>query len=342
MKAWTTALAAFAWLLLCGRWAAASAETLFVGAKEDDRLIVIDLVTGERRASLATGAAPHEVAVSPDGNRVAVVAYGRRGAPRTAPRDVVDVFDTRTGRHLSRIALTPYHAPHGIAWLEDGRHLLVTAERERRLLVIDARKTAVAAAIETGAAGSHLLAYDARRGRAYVTSLGDGVVSVIDVTGRRLLRTVPSGKQAEGVALTPDGKELWVTNRGDDTVTIFALPDFRVIARFPVRGMPIRVAFSPNGRVAAISQARAGTVSLIDRAEHEVLAKLSFTSASATLPVGLLFHPDGRRLYVALTGPGIIAEIDIATRSVLRRLIAGAGADGMAIAPHPFRAQRRP
>ncbi len=342
MKALATALLALAWLFLGGRWAAAPAETLFVGAKEDDRLIVIDLVTGERRASLATGAAPHEVAISPDGKQVAVVAYGRRRASRTTPRDVVDVFDARTGRHLTRIALTPYHAPHGIAWLEDGRHLLVTAERERRLLVIDVKTAAIVAAIETAARGSHLLAFDPQRSRAYVTSLGEGVVSVIDVAARRLLRTVPSGKQAEGVALTPDGRELWVTNRGEDTVTVFALPDFHVSARFPVQGMPIRVAFSPDGRVAAVSQARAGTVSLIDRAERKILATLTFASTSAPFPVGLLFHPDGRRLYVALTGPGIVAEIDVTTRAVLRRFIAGAGADGMAIAPFPFLAPSRP
>ncbi|RMF71272.1 MAG: YncE family protein [Alphaproteobacteria bacterium] len=339
----TAAFLLLAWLLP-GCLVPGLAETLFVGAKEDDRLVVIDLATGERLASLPTGAGPHEVAVSADGRRVAVVAYGRRRASKEVPRDIVDIFDARTGRHVTRIVLAPYHAPHGIVWLADGRHLLVTAERERKLLVVDTKEAQIAAAIETGATGSHLLAYDPERAYAYVTSLGDGVVSVIDVAAGRLMRTVPSGRQAEGVALTPDGQELWVTNRGEDTVTVFRLPDFAALARFPSPGMPIRVAFSPDGRLAAISHARAGTVALIDRVQRKRLALLTFasTTAPAPFPVGLLFHPDGKRLYVALTGPGIIAEIDLASREVTRRFHAGAGADGMAISLLPFHGQTRP
>lgn len=312
----------------------ASAETLWVGAKEDDRLVAIDLRTGAVRARLATGAGPHEVAVSPDGRRVAVVAYGRRGAPADTPRDIVDVFDAATGAHLGRILLAPYGSPHGIAWMDDGRHLIVTAERDRRLLIVDAASRTVADAIDTGAAGSHLLARDPRRPRAYVTSLGDGVVSVIDLDARRLVKTVPSGRQAEGVAATPDGEELWVTNRAEDMVAVFALPEVARLATITSAGVPIRVAFTPDGRLAAVSNARAGTVVLFDRATRAPVRTMDFnTGDSPPMPVGLLFHPDGDRLYVALTGPGEIVEVAVADGRILRRFAAGAGADGMAISP---------
>ncbi|GIX18240.1 MAG: hypothetical protein KatS3mg119_2426 [Rhodothalassiaceae bacterium] len=322
-------------LLLAG--GAASAATLWVGAKEDDRLVAIDLASGEIRARLPTGAGPHEVAVSPDGRRVAVVAYGRRGAPAETPRDIVDVFDAATSAHPARIPLAPYGSPHGIAWMDDGRHLLVTAERDRRLLIVDAASRTVADAVDTGAAGSHLLARDPRRPRAYVTSLGDGVVSVIDLEARRLVKTVPSGRQAEGVAVTPDGEELWVTNRAEDTVAVFALPGVTRLATITSAGVPIRVAFSPDGRLAAVSNARAGTVVLFDRATRRPLRTIGFKTGDVPpLPVGLLFHPDGGRLYVALTGPGEIAEVAVADGRILRRFAAGAGADGMAISPLAF------
>ncbi len=315
----------------------ASAGTLWVGAKADDRLVAIDLRTGAVRARLVTGAGPHEVAVSPDGRMVAVVAYGRRGAPADTPRDIVDVFDAVTGAHLARIPLAPYGSPHGIAWLDDGRHLVVTAERDRKLLIVDAATGTVADAIDTGAAGSHLLARDPHRARAYVTSLGDGLVSVIDLEARRLVMTVPSGRQAEGVAVTPDGTELWVTNRAEDTISIFALPEVTRVAAISSAGVPLRVAFSPDGRLAAVSNARAGTVVLFDRATREAVRTMDFdTGDSPPMPVGLLFHPDGDRLYVALTGPGEIVEVAVADGRILRRFTAGAGADGMAISPLAF------
>jgi YVTN family beta-propeller protein len=49
--------------------AAARADTLIVGNKGEDTVSFIDLSSGQERARIPTGHAPHEVAVSPDGVR---------------------------------------------------------------------------------------------------------------------------------------------------------------------------------------------------------------------------------------------------------------------------------
>ena len=52
------------------------AGTLIVLNKSDDTAWLFDGATGEKRAEVPTGGAPHEVAVSPDGALAVVTDYG--------------------------------------------------------------------------------------------------------------------------------------------------------------------------------------------------------------------------------------------------------------------------
>lgn len=102
---------AFAALLL-GMTAPVGAETLLIGNKGENTVSFIDLATGQERARAATGSAPHEIALSPDGRQAAVGAFG--GA-------TIDVFEVAAARLLNRIELVPNAAPHGNVWLRNGR-----------------------------------------------------------------------------------------------------------------------------------------------------------------------------------------------------------------------------
>ena len=63
-------------------------------------------------------------------------------------------------------------------------------------------------------------ATDLPAGRLYVTSWFGGVVSVVDLRGGTLRRTIPVGVQNHNVFLAPDRKTAWVTNNNDGTVTV--------------------------------------------------------------------------------------------------------------------------
>ena len=90
----------------------ASAETLIVGNKGEDTVSFIDLATGKEQERVASGANPHEVALSPDGARAAVVNYG--GA-------AIDVYEVADGKRLATWDIAPNSRPHGLLWLADGR-----------------------------------------------------------------------------------------------------------------------------------------------------------------------------------------------------------------------------
>ena len=100
---------------------------------------------------------------------------------------------------------------------------------------------------------------DARR--AYVTNIGSGTTTAIDLVTGRKLRDVPTGAGSEALALTPDGRELWVAARADGQIAVVDTTTLEVKARLPAPGIPIRIAMTPDGRTALVTCA--GTAELV-------------------------------------------------------------------------------
>ncbi len=108
------------------------AATLLVANKSDDTVDLIDVDSGASRATLPTGNAPHEIAVSPDGKTAVVTDYGDREAPGSS-LTVVDIADAKV---LGTVDLGEHTRPHGAVWLSPSR-VAVTAEGSGHLLVVD-------------------------------------------------------------------------------------------------------------------------------------------------------------------------------------------------------------
>lgn len=300
----------------------AGAETLLVGNKAEDSVSFVDLATGKERARVATGHMPHEIAISPDGRQAAVVAYG--GAS-------IDIFDIAAARLVRRIDISPNAAPHGIAWLRDGR-LLATTEKSRTLTIVDTATGAVRA-VPTEQEGSHMVAVSPAGGRAYVANIRSGTVSVIDADAGAKIADIPVGGQPEGIALTPDGKEIWVGDLSAPHVRVVDTATLRTVATLPVDPVAIRVAISPDGRTAVTSNIGSGTLTMIDVRTRKVRRTVTVSGDKAAGQVTILFSRDGKRLYAAETQRDMVAEIDVASGKVLRRLPAGKNGDGLGLAP---------
>ena len=299
----------------------ASAQTLVIGNKGEDTVSFVDLATGKERARVATARMPHEVAISPDGRRAAVVAYGGNS---------IDVFDVATARRLERIDLGANRRPHGLVWLADNR-LIATCEGSDTLAVVLANAPGApdrVYAIPTAQKGSHLLAVH-RGDTAYVANIAAGTVSVIDLDGQRPVRVIPAGKAPEGIALSPDGRQLWVADRDGAAVRLFNTTTLSQLAQVAVGPTPIRVLVSPDGRSAVTSNYGDGTLSVIDTRSRKVSRTVRVSGGQAAAQVTILFARDGRRLFVAETGTDTVAEVDLSSGRVLRRLPADDAGDGL-------------
>ena len=303
---------------------------------------IIDPGTGAVLASMPTGQGPHEVAVSPDGNTAVISNYGTPDAPGST----LTVLDLTTRRAVATIDLAPHRRPHGVAWLPDNRRVAVTLETDSLLAIVDVPGGRIERTVPTRQGGSHMLRVNGDGTYAYVANIGSGSVTMIDLAGRYVLRTVPTGAGAEGLALTPDGAELWVANRADDAVTILDAQTMAVRDTLHSAAFPIRIAFTPDGATALVTNAQSGAVRLFDVASGDSLGTVTIRAdSSATLgtmlgrafgqgtgvPIGLVVSRDGRRAYVSSANVDAITVIDIRSRRIVGFLPTGREPDGLAL-----------
>lgn len=311
---------------------AALAQTLVVGNKGENTVSFIDLANGREVARSEFGPAPHEVALSPDGRRVAVVAYGG---------EAIALFDVASRKTLATIPLPQGARPHGIVWHRHGR-IYASAEGIDAIVVVERPEAGARAVVSTistrpsGAApraGSHMVVVDAGATRAWTANLRSGSVTLIDLVSGQPLREALTGGGTEGIALSPDGRSLWVTAR--DTGQLMQLdPDSLALrASVQVGKVPLRVMLSPDGRHAATSNYGDGTISIVRTADARLIRTLRVPGGAGSELVTLLFSDDGRRLYAALTKTNRIAEFSFPDGRLIGQLAVGVQGDGLAIAP---------
>ena len=306
---------------------------LVVLNKADCTMAIVEPNTGWTKDLVPTGIGPHEVAVAQDGSIAIAADYGEK-----TPGSTLTVYDFRDRRVIDTIDLAPHTRPHGIAFLDNRSTLLVTSETSRAVLEVSVRGRRVVRAMDTGAAGSHMLVVSADRKRVYTANLGSGSVSEIDLATGKLVRTVPTGKETEAIALSPDGRELWVGNRAEDTLTVLRVGTLETIASIPCAKMPIRLKFTPDGDRVLVSCAASDDVAVIDTATRGEVARIPMPGAEGeegepartAQPVGLLIEPTNRFAFVACTNAKKIAVIDLATWQISSEIETGNVPDGMA------------
>ena len=348
------ALAVLAALLLLAATPPARAAdgpgTLIVANKAEATVSLIDLSSGEVRATLPTGAGPHEVVVSPDGRLAVVADYGGGGTPGST----LTVIDVPAAEVVRTIGLGEYRRPHGLAWLpepaERGERtaapLVVTVEAQKAVLLVDPYEGVVRSAIETGQEVSHMVAVTPDGSRAFVANIGSGTVTALDLDKGEKIADVATGEGAEGIAVSTDGSRVWVTNRAADTVTAIDAATLEVVATAKPGAFPIRAEVTPDGRWVLVSNARSGTISVIDAATAEVARTIELDVPAqegpgrlldfgdeSPVPIGIEIAPDGKRAWVAAANGDAIAVLDLERWQAVGTLTAGREPDGMAYSP---------
>jgi DNA-binding beta-propeller fold protein YncE len=91
--------------------------TVLVAKMDDDSVWLIDIESGVHRTTIQTHIAPHEVALSADGQTAAVTNYGdQRG-----PGNLLQVFDVSSGTVIGRSHAPPCSARRAPGPDEDTR-----------------------------------------------------------------------------------------------------------------------------------------------------------------------------------------------------------------------------
>lgn len=331
-------------LLGCLAFAGAGrAATLVVANKAEATVSLIDLASGQVRATLPTGEGPHEVAVSPDGRLALVSNYGTR----QAPGNTLTLLDVAGAQVVRTIDLGEHRRPHGMAWLPDGQRAVVTAEGSGSLLVVDAIGGGILAALPTRQEVSHMVALTSDGRRAFVANIRSGSVTAVDLEKLEVLASVPTGAGAEGVAVTPNGGQVWVTNRAADTVTVLDAQSLEVLITLPSPAFPIRAAVTPDGTRVLVTGARSGDLKVFDATSRTLARTVPLGVAatetagrlfgdafgSSSVPIGVVVSGDGRHAFIAHANADVITVLDLKSWQALPPLRAGKEPDGMGWSP---------
>ncbi len=332
-------------MLLAAGAAQAQAHTpprLLVVNKSEATVSVVDVAAGKEIGRIATGHAPHEVAVSPDGKLAVVTNYGTG----QGPGNTLTVADLVTLQPVGTIDLGEQTRPHGITWLPgSGSRVAVTTEGNGTLTIVDVSERRVVAAVPTGQRTSHQVSVTPDGKRAFVANIGSGSVTVVDLGAMEVIRSIPTGQGAEGVAVSPTGNEVWVSNRAENTITVLDTRTLEVLATLPSADFPIRVVFSPDGSRAVVTNARSAEVRIFDApARRDLMAVpikapiiegrtqvIAFEGSAS--PIGVLADPNGRFVYVAAASADAVAVVDLEAGAVTRLIAVGKEPDGLAWVP---------
>ena len=280
-----------------------------------------------------------------DATRNAVVAnYGQR-----LPGNTLTVIDLVAMRVRATINLGDYHRPHGIQFFPDGKRVALTAEVEQAVIIVDVESRTILAAVETGQQISHMLVLSPDGSMIYVTSIGSGTLTAVDVAAGAVIGTVATGAGAEGLDISPDGTEVWVGNRAEDTLSIVDTETLAIRATVPCPGFPIRVKFTTDGRHVLVSNAKAAAVAVFDVARRVEIRRIAMGSTAVEntddrlfgdrlghgpVPVGILVEPSGRYAFVANTNADVVTVLDLANWKVFGRVTAGTEPDGLGYTSH--------
>ena len=317
-----------------------SADLLIVLNKSDHEAVLVDPVKLEPVARIATGRGPHEVAVSPDGRLAYVSNYGmygvfREGQRVNEPGNTISVLDLEKRAVKDTFDLGAYAKPHGIAVSRDGKRLWVTCEDAQSVLELDAASGAILKAWKTAQETSHMIVPAVDETRLFVANIRSGSVTIIERATDRVTSLV-TAPGAEGIDVSPDGREVWVTNRADSSISVLDARRDTVIAKVESGGrFPIRVKFTPDGREAWVSCLQSNAVTVFDARTRKLLATLPVGAA----PVGIQMAADGKRAFVANTNDDLVTVIDVAARKVIATFTTGNEPDGMGWVPAVKRAR---
>lgn len=122
-------------------------------------------------------------------------------------------------------------------------------------------------------------------------------IAIVDMKTWRVIRSVTSGHETEGIEFSRDGNTMLVTNEGDDTVSVY-----HVRTGAPVRtvklaagGRPRGIRLSPDGKDYVVTLESLSKFVVIDARTFQVVK----TVDTKLGPYGVAFGPNGKRLFVA-------------------------------------------
>lgn len=295
---------------------AARADVLVVASSGASHVTLIDPASRAVLAEVPVGKGPHEVVASRDGKFAWVADSGATS---------VTVVDLRLRRAVKTLPLTNCR-PHDLALPRKGSPLFVTCASEKAVLEIDPWTGVESKRHDVAVEGAWMVAVASDGSRAYTANLeGGGITFIERGSGRIATHTTATGEI--GIAVTPNGREVWLTNMTTSKVTVFDARSAKVLAAFDSgASAPVRVRFTPDGKRAVMTFGDAKKVGVFDVATRKPVRWIELDSGSKVLTIS----PDGRKAAVSAPHKDAVLILDLVKGTVEGKLAVAGKPDGVA------------
>lgn len=257
---------------------------VYISNESEDVLDVVDRKTGQIIDKVPLSGHPNNIDVTKDGSKVFICIAEKPGA--------VDVIDTRT---LKLIKVIPIKGPgHNVNITPDGKYAVAGSVAGKSLNVIDVATLEPVweldmpngvrpVAFEKNADGSTYRIF------AQLSFLNG--FAVVDFASHQLVAEVKFPEDeahaeygvaagrgytpAHGLAVSPDGKQIWAASTADNAVFAYSLPDLQLLGHvsLPVEkiaggptvpSIPQWLTFTPDSKTLYVSDSATKSVSVID------------------------------------------------------------------------------
>jgi YVTN family beta-propeller protein len=289
----------------------------YVANQGSDTISVINTGTNQIFGTITVGFTPLGVAIG-----VVVTSDGRQVCATNFDSNSVSVIDT--AKNLVQRSFR-VNRPTSVSVSFDGTWIYVTGRSggTNTISVIDTTADRVTSVIPLSVSDTPARMVITPDGiRAYVVYRSQlGRVSVVDIIERLELATIPVGRDSYGIAITPDGTQVYVTNAENHTVSVINTTTNQVNMTILVKGSPFGVAVSPDGKrvyVADNGNILGDNITVIDTFSNMVLRSIPVVLAStrATLDQ-VAVSIDGTQIYVTGERTNVVYVVDSATYEVM-------------------------
>lgn len=302
----------------------ASAEPVLLISQKASKSVGWYTLDGELLAEAAVSAHPHEIVLSPDGQRLYVTDNGVMQIEFAGEGgNKVSIIDVPGRRKVGEVDLGQWRRPHGIALCPDGT-LLATSEAPDQLLVIDAAQQKIARTFETGGETPHIVRCSEDSTQAYVSNARSRTVARIDLeTGEREL--LETGDRPEGSCLSPDYSTLYVVHRDADKIVAIDTADWSILGEIVALGQPVRCGVSGDGQMIAYGLFAGQAVGFADLSAMTEVGRVSTIGPTVSLEMS----PDGESALACAQDQDTCYMLSIPERSITNtvQVKAGSGPD---------------
>jgi YVTN family beta-propeller protein len=265
-----------------GICAPADGRRLFTTIESEHNLKIIDTEIGKIVSVIPVTGRPNQCASTPDGHYVGVPI--RDG-------NSVDIIDTRLQKVVK---VLPVKVPHNCYNSGNNDDLYVSSMGSDEIDRIDLKTMTYSEKIPVGGI-PRPYAISADESKMYVALSDFHGFAIASIPLRKIilrvnLRPAPPSQCAlephtptHGLALSPDGSQLWVTSLADARVYVYDTRTNKLLGQVSTGSCPNWITFSPDGRYCAVSNSGSDDCSIIDVRTRKEMARVKVGKAPKRL-----------------------------------------------------------